>query len=196
MKFYNYLNENENMAKEKLDEYLSTIRKDCKKILQTYKLVRRFIYRGTDKLKDDDFIKVKPRKSRRPKDTSYEVHITLDSFFERRFGWKARSEGVFTTPMVSKATKFGKKIGIIFPKDGFDFLWNPRIMDSIHFETEKRLNRSFTEQLERYRDDNLVGAIQQESEIIFRCDYFYLINRYMEIDNQKYFIENYLREII
>ena len=110
-------------GKEK--DIILKLKRDCKPFLD--QLHDRFLYRGTGK-PVIDIRKYKPRKNRRPRDISILVHTIFDKLFKEKFGWKARSEGVFTTGDQVLASRYGKDT-LFFPIGQFKYLWSPKVDD-------------------------------------------------------------------
>lgn len=110
---------------------IQKIKDNCSEILNAYKKAKMFLFRGINKEKRlDTLIKKKPRKRRKPLDTPKEVQKELDLVFLDKFGWKPRAQGVFATSDYSNAGEYAKSTPhIIFPFDGFEFLWSPKILD-------------------------------------------------------------------
>jgi hypothetical protein len=104
------------------------------------------------------------------------------------FGWKPRSEGVFATGALSDTTTYGKYSFIIFPKDGFKFLWSEDVND---FFTYAQYEEDVQEAVVTYKDNDLVGAIRSYNEIMIKCEGYYVVS-YIEIDAlHKYIIQGY-----
>ena len=87
-----------------------------------------FFYRGTDKINNKRIIMVKPRKDRQPKDMPYEAHEYIDNYFKKKFGWKPRSEGVFTSYYRGNAGTYGSST-MFFPIGKYEYLFSPVITD-------------------------------------------------------------------
>ena len=139
----------------------------------------------------------------------------------KKFGWKARSEGVFTNT-VNYRSLYGHPY-LFFPEGNFKFIWSPYAWDlfSFNFLTfpiEVGVNKkdrnltsdeimtlkykllkkdlSFTKEmkclealdiiLDTYKDTDLDAAMKTRNEIVFKCDYYYMVD-----DSEKH-----IREII
>ena len=68
------------------------------------------------------------RGDRQPKDTPYEIHEALDEEFEDQFGWRCRSESIFTTGNKGMAQGYGPAYSV-WPEDGYKFVWSEDISD-------------------------------------------------------------------
>ena len=104
---------------------IEKVRKDCKPYLREMRGAKNFLYRGTGK-PIKVISKFKPRTDRKPLDTSTIVHEVLDNAFKKKFGWFARSEGVFTTS--NQMPGYGKST-IFFPIGRYKYVWSPDIRD-------------------------------------------------------------------
>ena len=108
------------------DEITFLLKRDCAPYLKQLKGIKNFIYRGTNH-QVERIRKFKARENRTPTDTDIRVHNMLDSIFRKKFGWKARSEGVFTssdTNLPDYGTTY-----LFFPIGQFKYLWSPKIDD-------------------------------------------------------------------
>lgn len=120
MRLYNFILE------EKNDDKISKlIQKNCSEILAFYNRTGNVFYRGFN---NDDFIKITPYKNRKPKDTQPIIQEIIDDYLEEKFNWRPRSTGVFASPIYGIAGEYGKQ-NVIFPFDGFEYIWSPRISD-------------------------------------------------------------------
>jgi len=73
---------------------------------------------------------IKPRKG--PRDTDMAIHSAIDSYFERRFGWPARTQSIFTTGDFDQAATYGPP-SLIFPIGAnFQTLWSEEVNDLYH----------------------------------------------------------------
>jgi hypothetical protein len=86
-----------------------------------------FIYRGS-KPKNKDIIKLVVRKNRQPRDIDFHVHMLMDDLFKQKFGWKARSEGVFVCSDPYEASVYGS-VYLFFPIGSYKFIWSKKIRD-------------------------------------------------------------------
>lgn len=118
---------NESFTLDDVDDIIMTIRRDCQPFLQEFNM--NFpVYRGTHKDFEGSLLRVRSRTKRVPRDTPKHLHKLLDDILYRKFGWKARSEGVF----VSKDRKSIGSYGyphMVFPKGKYKYVWSPEIKD-------------------------------------------------------------------
>jgi hypothetical protein len=109
-----------------LNRIIAILKKDCSKFLTEIKHSPSFMYRGT--YRGGDFILDYRRDDRIPKDTPKDFHASIDYAFYDLFGWKARSEGVFTSSSKGTANSYGSSF-YFFPKGIYRYVWSPKISD-------------------------------------------------------------------
>jgi hypothetical protein len=115
------------------------------------------------------------------------LHNELDKELNKKFGWKVRSEGVFTTSSKSHASVYGKPY-IFFPDNSFKYVFNPEITD-LYTEligvgaltTTDKININIWNVVKHkiidgYQSNNLIMAFQNSKEVSFKCKYYYLIH--------------------
>ncbi len=88
----------------------------------------KWLWRGTDK-QITEIGAVTTRKNRKPKDTPQKVHELLDLLFFKKFGWKVRSEGVFTNPYANFVLPYGNYKYVFFPIGKYRYVWSSRVED-------------------------------------------------------------------
>jgi len=199
LKFKNYL-----IEIEKKDQPLEHIRnktiiemleKDCKQFLKESRGT--FIWRGVKNLQSKmggkDYIKIKPRINRQPTDTPLYIHKYVDKVFKEKFGWPARSEGVFVTGEKARARYFGE-LASVWPIGSFKFVWSPSVRDFtvdmptdlVDYESMDELpvgaEIDLIEILESYTNKDLLQAIRMNKEIMIKCKEYYLIPSWISTD--------------
>ena len=136
------------------------------------------------------FRTVDVRKDRQPLDTSKHVHSLLDAYFQKRFGVKVRSEGLFTTGSKSGAALYGMP-NYVFPVGEFKFIWGTYegrgINDTISLtkqiermlQLRKRADAASVtqEMLDQvdWHEDDLPDAIKSSAEIAILVDKVILV---------------------
>ena len=163
----------------------------------------RYIYRGVDKNIKTYQIFTR-RKNRIPRDMDDNYHDLFNVKFQQKFGWKARSEGIFTTSNFKNAEGYGH-VYIFIPENNYSFIWSNRIIDLwTEFSSYNRLYGSYLSKreteilnmndinskevkeiidrlLKTYTDTNIKNAIISGHEIMFNCNAYMLINlKYFE----------------
>jgi hypothetical protein len=208
VKLIQYLNEvdvTDDFVPEKEQKLLlSNLSKDVEKEFLQLVANDGFIYRGKPKSKVNVGVikKFTSRTDRKPLSTNEEVHKFMDDFFFKKFRWKARSEGVFTTPVETQADVYGLPY-LFFPIGSYKFIWSPEIYDfftdiesyvfikvaNISLRDKRLIDRGF-KKLETYTDKDLNQAIKSKGEIMFKCSSYYLVNT-----KYKTFLETELKKI-
>ena len=219
MKLKRYIRESKLSDEERLEDFISNVKRDCKSWLSAISSCKRkALVRGY--VAKSEIEKLTTRKDRRPRDTDKPLHKSVNKEFKKTFGWKPRSEGLFT---------FGGKIvggygietGIVFPIGNFEFLWSKKIRDFFMWsldnykppgtknsKEEQEYRKKWSEDIvKKYDDKNLCKALDSTSEIIIKCDKYWIIKKKFllvvygkQIDNElilfskmvDYFIEDML----
>jgi len=128
MNFTEYIEET-SKYQLKLYGVIQTLNKNCKPIINDLKKSgKQLLWRGTRKSRTKSIIRVTPRQDRYPKDTPEFIHNSLDDEFEKKFGWRPRSSGVFVTARKSDAKSYGDAY-IFFPVGKYRYIYNPNIVD-------------------------------------------------------------------
>jgi len=142
------------------------------------------LYRGVTIKGEDEKVKLlingdvrtcyikKVRKDRRPVDTHPQISAVLDDIFKEKFGWKARSEGLFCKGNYHGLTEFGH-VYKVYPMGLFSFLYSPKVPDlteSIqHLFTTYQFPKKWSAQ--EYTDEELEKAKEILTEFIERKEY-------------------------
>jgi hypothetical protein len=109
-------------------EIVKMLQSRCKPFLLELKSCKGFLYRGQFSRTIPDIEEVKPRTNRKPRNTPQEIHSIWDGEFKKKFGWKARSEGVFVTSDAVMAENFGR-LYLFFPIGPYKYVWSDKYMD-------------------------------------------------------------------
>ena len=118
-------------AIKKFEPIRKQLEKDCSKFIQEIKETNSNIFwRGYGAYPDeDDVIKSKKvRKDRNPRDIETQIQEVFDFYFERHFGVKLRSSGVFTTKEFMAAETYGTPC-LFFPKGDYEYYWSVDVRD-------------------------------------------------------------------
>lgn len=118
----------------KIIKLASMIQRDCKQALTGCQKANGFLYRGIRKKYNTatsdyesnapDIFVGKPREDRSAKDSKATIQIEFDKMLTQS-GFKAlRSNSIFCSGNYQQAEGYGKAY-VIFPKDGFSFMWSP-----------------------------------------------------------------------
>lgn len=164
MKFIRYINESK--GNTSFEEIIQLLNEKCTPFLKD--IVKKgkdmpVIYSGRNDTRDW-FIKP-VRKDRIPKDTPLHIHDKLDDAFNRKFGFKARSNALFVTGRKGTATGYGKAY-MIFPIGKFKYLYNDDIKDLWLTIDRERENTDFYGLLLDKHGDSIKrdGIVEWENE--------------------------------
>jgi len=181
--------------KEKvIKDVVPLLKKKCAPFLKEVNKRNMFIWRGVDRKIKGPIERKVTRKNRKPSDTSQWAHERLDELFQEKFGWKVRSQGVFTTPSGNTAAAYGSSFGggdcIFFPIGKYRYVWSPHVHDlwphilmklSLKTFTSAEGERGEIKELRKmvasYTDKGLRKAIAHHvvPEIVFDCKEYYLV---------------------
>lgn len=220
MKFKKYLNETGLVnIFDKLKDGARSIVKDCKPYIKENPRIvepNAYIFSGISlwrgyRKKPDPFLKVVPRKNRKPVDVPEDVHNRLNKLLYKKFGWHVRSEGVFATGDKFVAGCYGSGEYIMFPIGKYKYVWSPKVFDmwedlktagivagnpgdktqSLYTPGLTTHEKVLKDIVDSYTDKNLVQGIGKEVEITIKCKSYYLLDCY----NNRVFLD-YLRDML
>jgi hypothetical protein len=119
---------NENSELDKLVDALHGVINNCQPFLKELGTVNppQFLYSG--RKSNDSWFEKDVRSDRKPTDLFPEIHKDFDDAFNERFGWRARSNGLFCTGYMHDAEEYGA-VYVIFPKGPFKVIWSDNIGD-------------------------------------------------------------------
>ena len=198
MRFNHFINEVKPPEPRMWAMLCDDILRDCKPFIKAMKGIpyQFALWRGAKKLIDVYQISF-PRADRNPTDTPRDIQNMLDKIFLKKFGWKARSQGVFGTGSKSFAAMYGKPY-MVFPMGEFKFIWSPEIKDLYTDVIEKDMrygdwgklpDKGFSKIEEviesSYTDKDWHSAIGSQNEIMIKCHSYYLVNWEFEFNGYK-----------
>lgn len=160
---------------------IDILQRDCSEYIKSMIKAGLPLLRGVRK-NIVDFEKFIPRTDRTATDTPWHIHMILDELFYEKFGWKARSSGVFATSTYHTADFYGNAF-YFFPFNGFKYVWHPIVKDlfvymkKFYIDTDNNVDKELLKEfINTYTDKNLSAAIETGKEIMFKCDAYYLLN--------------------
>lgn len=175
-RFENYINEND---EENAENIIETIKKNCKPFLKEWKASNGFLYRGVKNADINDIAMRNRRKDRKPRDSNSSLSKEVDVEFKKKFGWKPRAEGVFTSGDYLATSIYGT-IYLFFPIGKYRYVWSSKVHDFYTYTAyTKGFLETYTEITETYTDKNLRNAMVI-GEIIFDVDKYYIVERKYE----------------
>lgn len=160
---------------------LNLIKNDCQPFIRMAKPCKGLAVRSVTSMMSVNFTKKKTRKDRQPLSTPLNVHNMLDTLFVKRFGWKVRSEGVFTYGAEGYLYSH-----YLFPIGKFKFVYSPLVKDLwdylIELKHDLRIGWDEIEPIDltyilnTYKSNNLCGALKSgKSEVVYKCKEYYLL---------------------
>lgn len=184
MRLKSYLNES--FPPADVRRLVETLKQDCgpfldaiKPILGTGKCFVRRIHGQPVSL----YIKKTARTDRRPSDTDPEMHQAFDDEFKKKFGWGARSEGVFTYP-AKDISKCFEGQHIFYPIGEFKFVYSPTVPDLFVEMMTDDPDEEVPKLFPSYTSKNLLGVFHGKfdgrnlyPEVMFKCKQYYLVNK-------------------
>jgi len=121
------LSKRESLEQTTLTLFMTNILRDCQPFLRDLDLHNpKFLYSG--RKRDTDWFEQSVRSDRKPKDLSPDIHTDFDNEFNKQFGWRPRSNGLFCTGDESSAYEYGNTF-MIFPKGQYKILWSQEVSD-------------------------------------------------------------------
>lgn len=171
------------------EEELNDLKKGCKPFLKDMKRIINnefhMLYRGFQR-REGDFSYKKPRKDRRPTDSSKLWHDALDHVFYKKWKVKPRSEGVFCK--IVTPTGYGMDY-MIFPINKYFCIWSERVSDAYFWEpniivdgdTYEDLIPDAEAVLPSYQKGSLVDVtkslhVHKNYEVALMCKSYYMVD--------------------
>lgn len=171
------------------DELIVKIKKDCQPFLKLIK-GHSFLWRGSNLPYTGGYGKFSPRTNRKPRDLQYNLHDAFNLAFKKKFGWYARSEGLFCNGNKHTITQFGVPV-MIFPIGAFKYIWSRDVVDLYTFVREYFGQRwtfidaevkdilaspEFQRIVKSYSNRDFAAALNADVEIIINCKQYYLVD--------------------
>jgi len=189
MKFQQYINETEITKKygeEASNKIWNMIEKDCKPFLKEARKGKDFLWRGAYH-GNVTIKKLSLRKERRPRFIPKELHEWLDKKLKELFGWKPRSEGLFTGSHYI-TSRFGLA-RMVFPIGKFKYIALDNInlkllyryydeFVMVHEIKEKAIKKAIYDIIKKYKTKGLSKYLQMsEYECIVNCKNYYSVHK-------------------
>jgi hypothetical protein len=179
MKFQEYLIIEEEQG---LDYYLPKIQKECKQFLKDIKGAAGTLFRINKGLSlRAPVIKKVTRKDRQPLDSNPKLHKLLDEWFNKKFGWKARSNVLFCWPLQFSSPLILQQ-WMVFPAGNYKYVWSTSVHDlwgelgDFNYDEVDNMYAFFIHQLSKtYTDKKLKMSTKFQNEIMVNCEYSYLV---------------------
>lgn len=190
--------------KEAVKGFVETLKKNCAQFIKDTKGIDLTMCRYV-KNPVVGMHKFTPRVDRKPMDTPQWMHDYLDSLFLKKFGWKARSEGVFAVAVKNDKVGYFGSYYPMFPVGDYHYVWSPKVTDLYttisdevndfdvrdwrHLtefpEENKRFKAAIDKLMRTYKDNNLKAYLNSqppEREIMIKCEAYYLVETSLGTD--------------
>ena len=172
----------------------------CKPFIKEFGNMR--FYRGTDDAPRPPIMYkiLKPRTDRRPLSTPKDIHKYMDDYFNKKFGWRPRSNGMFTAT-VDSVSGYGNT-SIFFPIGNYKYIYNPRVHDTIDIITSMeniqtylngkkeedeygyQMGEYMMKELEKYKSNGLKRYEDTANiEVIWKCDSYLLVTPWTDTED-------------
>ena len=203
MRLIRHINEFDAASYDQINEMVNVLKKDCAPYLKEARKFQKgkFLFRGAHSFRPNKKTALdakKVRTGREPRDIPKLIHDYMDYEMKSKFGWRARSEGVFATSSFVTAADFGLPY-LFFPAGRFKFIYGIEaggkpISDVLgaldragiliwrsneyHIDPEILQHEKWKYMLDdfmrQFTDKNLAKGVEQGAEIMFSCKYYYL----------------------
>jgi len=207
-KIYDYAEDysGEKLKDNVINNIVTILKRDCQNWISELQYPEKiFPYRGIPGAKNALFMRKNTRRDRRPKDSTKHLHDIWDEWFNKKFGFNARSQSIFITGNRSEASNYGD-IYLVYPIGKYyGYLSTRGISDLLHQfpklyidaaqndkEYGERLEQTKTpgyesrldkldvfqtmdEKTDYVQDKNLTEFIKAGSEIMVQCDSYYAL---------------------
>lgn len=135
------------------------------------------VYRGFARPLSEGKNYIDPPTDRQPKNIPVAAHRIIDQWFLERFGFNFRTQALFGSGSLDKATihaEEGGEVGLIRPNADFMFCWSPHSYDLFGEYAQLKSDDEIASLLEKleFTTDNLDQAIMSGHEIMLASDSF------------------------
>jgi hypothetical protein len=176
---------------------IDALKSKCGKYYRDAKKSGKVFYRGTFKVDWREVITpITPRTDRKPKDTNRILHDMVDDLFEKKFGWRPRSQGIFTSSHRGMVAGYGNTFSV-WPIGDYKFVWSDETRDMFNWmratlklsdgemhnasKVMKAMQDSGNQNkikklIDSFQDTNLGAAWKSGNEVVFGCKQYYLVN--------------------
>jgi hypothetical protein len=129
---------------------------ECSEFLKVFKETQKFLYRG---LRDTvSVFEGRSREDRSPQDSTNEISERFDQALKNAGFSALRSNSIFTTTSLGFASTYGHTLYLIFPKNGFHFLYTNTkdlILNDWSLIADVNEMREFKEKLRNWLEANV-----------------------------------------
>lgn len=165
------------------EKIVDTIGNECWPFIKEITNTKRFLYRGVER-EVHGIRKLKSHlKDRSPESSDVESHDIFNKLATKKFGWPIRN-GVACTGNRALAGNFGYSTCLFFPIGKYEYAWSPIYKDLVlHYTyhmSDEQIFKKYTKMLKTYTNKNLQTAIKKKGEIMFKCNYYYIVEEMYE----------------
>ena len=170
----------EDLFEENSPDLFNHIEKDGMELVNN-KMV---LYRGSERSDPSKTVILKTRFDRKPTDTPQLIHDIIDVWFFKKFGIKARSQSIFSTPKLTFAKRYGEPTAIL-PKGDAVYIYSKKAWDLYHILSERI--SSFVQHV-KFDDINTKYDLDLNESLSLRKIYRGITAKYLdnEIPNELY----------
>ena len=165
---------------------------DCARWLAKIEGTNTMAYHGS-KAQIGTFDRIAKKRKRDATNTPDDIHREVNDIFEKKFGWRAREDGLFVTGNYKDANNYGYAYAI-FPIDEFKTLWSPEIEDmtgewndlidgaqAVTWKERREITKAqFMQSMKReyrwYFNSHVVEGLKSGNEMIISADEYYFVN--------------------
>jgi len=122
----------EDLFEENSPDLFNHIEKDGMELVEN----KTVLYRGSENSNETKTVILKTRFDRKPTDTPQVIHDIIDVWFFNKFGIKARSQSIFTTPKLTFAKRYGVPTAIL-PKGNAVYIYSKKACDLFNNLSER-----------------------------------------------------------
>lgn len=144
------------------------------------------------------FDRVAKKRKRDPKNTPDDIHREVNDIFEKKFGWRAREDGLFVTGNYGDANHYGAAYAVFPIGDFIRTLWSPDIEDmtgewndlldgaqAVTWKERREITKAqFMQSMKReYRwhfNSHVVEGLKSGNEMIISADEYYFVNTHSD----------------
>ncbi len=120
------------------------------------------------------------RRDRLPRNTDLKIHAMADSWFEKRFGIKYRSQALIVTSCRFTARGYAasdKHVVRVIPLGPYKYCWSRELVDMLSISLGSPLLNGIEDILDRagYVESDLAGAHNTRHEVMLFCEKYVAI---------------------
>jgi hypothetical protein len=122
---------------EDVEKLFNQLERNCSSFIKEMQSGENLLLRvRTDYSQKPLIFVIKGRTGREPKDTPKVIQKKIDEYLKSKFGWKPRADGLFAWIQKRKTASMKRNMGrIIFPANGYKYVYNPKVVDLYNFMT-------------------------------------------------------------